>query len=278
MNILSTVITLLALATTPTEEDFLERMSREHAGDLPLPSSMALEGAAGESVDSQTVQYAELDGTAIEGYLARPASGEPKAAMIVIHEWWGLNDNIRSMANLFAAEGWAALAVDLYEGESASDPAQARSLMQKAGQSRERLQENLRQARRWLADELGVERVGVIGWCFGGGWSLGTALLLGDEIDASVVYYGWVTTDPEELASLTAPVMGHFGAEDSGIPLDGVRQFEAALETVGKSAGVFIYDGAAHAFANPSGTRFNEEAALAAWERTLAFLHENLDG
>ncbi len=277
MSILSTALALFALASTPTEEDFLKRMAHEHAGDSPVPSSMALAGE-GSDAHGKAVQYAELDGQAIEGYLALPAEGEPKAAMIVIHEWWGLNDNIRSMANLFADEGWAALAVDLYEGESASDAGGARSLMQKAGQNRERLEENLRQARQWLSDDLGIEKVGVIGWCFGGGWSLGTALMLGDEIDASVVYYGWVTTDPEELASLTAPVMGHFGADDGGIPLDGVRAFESALETVGRSAGVFIYEGADHAFANPSGTRFNEEAAAEAWKRTLAFLHENLDG
>lgn len=273
-----TAVALLALASTPAEDDYLARMAREHADDRPVPSAMVLEGAGGASLSTATVEYADLDGTTISGFLATPADGEVAGAVILVHEWWGLNDNIRTVAEMLAAEGWAALAVDLYEGESATDRDGAMRLMRAAGENEERLRENLRQARQWLGDELGVERVGVIGWCFGGGWSFNTALMLGDAIDASVIYYGWVTNDPGELAALTAPVMGHFGAEDGGIPVAGVRAFEQALDDLGKPAEIFIYEGANHAFANPSGTSFNADAAAEAWERTLAFLHAELDG
>ena len=266
------------IAETPAQDDYVDRMAREHAGDRPVPSPMVLEGAGGGAgLETVSVEYAVIDGTPIKGYLARPAQGEIRAAVIVIHEWWGLNDNIRVMAERLAAEGWAALAVDLYEGEVADDPDGARRLMMVSLGDTDRGAENLRQARQWLTDELGVSRVASIGWCFGGGWSLQTALLLGDEIDATVIYYGRLVTDPTELAALTAPVLGHFGSEDQGIPISGVHQFEQALDELGKPSEVFIYQGAHHAFANPSGTRFDADAATEAWSRTTTFLHSHLD-
>ena len=267
----------LGIADTPGQDDYLARMAQEHEGDRPVPSPMLLEGAGGGPLETIAVEYAVLDGTPIKGYLARPASGEIDAAVIVIHEWWGLNDNIRLMAERLAAEGWAALAIDLYEGEVAEDSDNARRLATAARDNAGRGADNVRQAREWLANELGVSRVGVIGWCFGGGWSLRTALMLGDEIDAAVIYYGRLETDPEQLASLTAPVMGHFGSEDGGIPVDSVHAFEKALDGLGKPAEVFIYEGAHHAFANPSGTRFKADAAIQAWERTTGFFHGQLD-
>ena len=119
-------------------------------------------------------------------------------------------------------------------------------------------------------------RVGSVGWCFGGGWSLRTGLLLGDDLDAAVIYYGRPVTDPAELAPLTAPVLGIFGELDGGIPVESVREFEAAMKKAGKAASIHIYPDADHAFANPSGTRYNEEAADDAWQKTLAFFDEHL--
>ena len=150
------------------------------------------------------------------------------------------------------------------------------ALMRAAQENAERLRENLRQARAWLGEELGVDKVGVIGWCFGGGWSLQTALMLGDEIDATIIYYGRLVTEPEALEPLTSPVLGIFGAEDQGIPIDSVRAFEAALGDLGKPAAIHVYEGADHAFANPSGTRYNAEAAEDAWMKTVSFLAGNL--
>ncbi len=118
----------------------------------------------------------------------------------------------------------------------------------------------------------------MVGWCFGGGWSLRTALLLGPEIDAAVIYYGRPVTEPDQLAPLQAPLLGHFGALDDGIPVDRVRELEAALAALGKEAAIHIYEEADHAFANPSGTRYNEAAAELAWERTLAFFDRHLRG
>jgi carboxymethylenebutenolidase len=259
-----------------------DRMSREHQGDKPVPAAateearQTAEPPASELV-SQRVVYATLDGREVTGYLARPAdhpTGLP--GIIVIHEWWGLNDNVETMARMLARPGYAALAVDLYGGKAAEDADGARTLMGAVQPAA--AEANLRQAHDYLTDQLKAPRVGVLGWCFGGGWSLKTALLLPDQIDAAVIYYGHLETDRDRLATLKMPILGLFGAEDQGIPVAQVREFEATLKALGKDADIRIYDGAGHAFANPSGTRYQPEAAKDAWERTLAFLAKNLKG
>jgi dienelactone hydrolase len=253
----------------------VERMASEHTGDRPLPSGAVQAPAA--PVTTERVDYATLDGRQVSGYLARPADAPASApGLIVIHEWWGLNDNIRAMAERLAGEGYVALAVDLYEGETAEDPERARELATATRERVARLRDNLRQARAYLAESAGASKVGAIGWCFGGGWSLDTALQLGEGIDAAVIYYGRLVTDEAALAALRAPVLGIFGSEDRGIPVESVRAFETALERLGKAAEVHVYEGADHAFANPSGTRYDARAAGDAWARTMAFLRTQL--
>ncbi len=274
-----TALTLLAAAGhagQPSEEAWLDRMSAEHAGDAPV-ASPAAETPPRLEVVGEPVEYARLGGDgekAVRGYLSGPREGDD-FAVIVIHEWWGLNDNIRAMADRLAGEGYLALAVDLYEGESASDREGASRLARAAGERTARVEDNLRQAIAFLEGR-GAKRIGVIGWCFGGGWSLKTGLLAGDRVQAVVVYYGRVTSDKESLASLSAPVLGIFGGQDTGIPVDGVRAFEAALAGLGKPAEIHVYPEAGHAFANPSGTRYREADAEDAWAKTLAFFAKHL--
>ena len=123
----------------------------------------------------------------------------------------------------------------------------------------------------------GAPRVASLGWCFGGGWSLNTALLFPEDLDAAVIYYGQVTDDETRLSPLEVPILGLFGSEDRGIKVDSVRRFEAALERLGKNYEIHVYEGAGHAFANPSGNNFNAEYADDAWRRTLDFLRGHLD-
>ncbi len=270
------VITLLvaAPALARAQEDLVERMGREHADDTPVASPAAQIEPAVE-VSGTEVTYARIADTRIRGYLVRPAGEGPFPGVIVIQEWWGLNDNIRSMADRLAGEGYLALAVDLYEGEVATDRDGATRLMRASMERTERLEENLRQAHGYLIAE-GATSVGAIGWCFGGGWSLRTAILLGDKLDAAVIYYGRVLTEADDLAPIRAPVLGLFGENDRGIPADSVRAFESTMLELNKAVDVHIYPDADHAFANPSGTRYNEAAAGDAWERTLAFFAEHL--
>ncbi len=117
--------------------------------------------------------------------------------------------------------------------------------------------------------------IGVIGWCFGGGWALQTALLL-PKLDAAVIYYGELVTDSQALKKLETPVLGIFGAKDQGIPVEKVRSFETALKSLGKTAEIYIYENAGHAFANASGDRYVPEAAADAWQKTTRFLNQHL--
>lgn len=269
-------IAVLMAACGPSEEkgDFIDRMSMEHEGDKPVQNK-ATELSQANEVTGQEVTYATVNGKEVTGYLAQPENtGGNTPGIIVIHEWWGLNDNIRMMADKLAGEGYSALAVDMYYGKVAesSDSAgtYARSVDQEEGI------DNLTQAYGYLAEQQGAENIGVIGWCFGGGWSLQAALAHPEKIDATVIYYGRLVTDSEQLQKLQMPVLGIFGAEDEGIPPETVREFESALNQSGVSNSIHIYEGAGHAFANPSGTRYKEDAAEDAWQKTVSFLQENL--
>lgn len=264
------LLALVAAAGLASDKDteYAEAMAREHAGDVPVAAAAggaATAGARGELVD--------YDG--FKGYLVRPA-GAPRGALIVIHEWWGLNENIREMSHRLAAAGYVALAVDIYDGQAAASAEEARALMSVAMADPARADAHLRSAFRRLGEEPGVERIGSIGWCFGGALSLRTALLLPEELDAAVIYYGRLVTEPELLAPLRMPILGIFGGQDRGIPVESVRRFESVLQALGKTAEIVIYEDADHAFANPSGTRYAPEAAADAWQRTLAFLAEQL--
>jgi carboxymethylenebutenolidase len=260
-----------------TDDDYANRMGREHDEDAPVPGAASLEGSPAMDIESETVTYATVEGTEIKGHLARPVGSEGfLPGIIVIQEWWGLNDNIRTMADKLAGEGYTALAVDLYNGQVAEDADKAQELMRAAMGNVAAAQDNLKQAYSYLENEHSAPKVGTIGWCFGGAWSLNSALMLPDEIDATVIYYGRLETDPEKLKALGMPILGIFGAEDQGIPLDMVKAFESALDTLGKDATIHIYEGADHAFANPSGSHYEPVAAQDAWQKTLDFFAKHL--
>ena len=247
-----------------------------HAHDSPVPTPAA-STAPRRAVTGDEVVYGRDGESELRGYLARPVDAGPGTpGLIVIHEWWGLNDNIRQAAERLAGEGYIALAVDLYGGQSASIPKEAIKLMSGLMANTDRADENLRQAHRYLDEEIGAPRVGSIGWCLGGRWSLRTAVLLPDSLDAAVMYYGTVTTDESELAPLQMPVMGNFAESDPIIPLESVEQFTATMQRLGKVVDVKVYNGAKHAFANPSGMAYDAVAAEDAWERSTAFLEAHL--
>ena len=272
----TSLLVLFACQSPDADEAYADRMNREHTDDTPIASA-AVTGADTLNVNGEDVVYATVSGTEVIGYLVRPNDAtEGLPGVIVIQEWWGLNDNIRVMAEKIAALGYTALAVDLYSGQVAEDRDAAYQYMTEAMENEAELVDNLTQAYAYLTDEHGASRVGSIGWCFGGGWSLRTALALPDELDAAVIYYGQLDTDPGHLETLQMPILGLFGEDDGGIPVDQVREFETVLNDLGKEAEVHIYPNANHAFANPSGGRYNAEAAEDAWSRTIVFLAEYL--
>lgn len=277
------LLVLLATACGKKSDDagdaaYADRMAQQHRTDSPAPSPAARAETAAPT-RSQTVRYATVNGREVNGYLAYPASAEGGLpAVLVFHEWWGLNDNIKSMADQLAGQGYVALAADLYSGRVATQPEAARALMEEALNDRDAMGQNLRQAHAYLKEQIKATRVGTIGWCFGGAVSLRTALIVPDLVDATVIYYGHVGGDAETLQPLQAPVLGLFGSADAGIPVESVRQFEQTLKNLGKSVTIHVYEGAGHAFANPSGGNYKADAAADAWARSLAFLAEHLKG
>ena len=272
---LSLLLLLLPATARADERATMDRMAQEHEHDKPAATQAAKEEPS-QPVTGEEVAYGEVGGKPVHGYLAAPSAAKgPLPGLIVIHEWWGLNDNIRAMTRRLAGEGYRALAVDLYGGEKADSPDAAMKLVNGVMQNRAAAEENLRRAAAFLEGK-GAKPLGVIGWCFGGGWSLATALLVPDKIAATVIYYGHLETDPAKLATLKSPILGLFGAEDKSIPAAGVQEFESALKKLGKPIEVKIYDGAGHAFANPSGGNYRPEAAKDAWQRTTAFFARHL--
>ncbi len=256
-------------------QDTVEAMSREHADDEAVPSGAAA-GEPEAAVVSEQLAYAEVGDTLVQGYFAAPTTMvEPLPAVIMIHEWWGLNDNIRAMADKLAGEGYMVLAVDLYGGRVADNAAGARALMTELVENQALAEENLRQAYAFL-QEVGAPGVASLGWCLGGHWSLRSALLLSSELDAAVMYYGQVILDEAALSALQAPLLGLFAAEDTGIRLGNVESFGETLEALGKDATIKIYPGVGHAFANPTGNNYDATAAEDAWSETLAFLTAHL--
>lgn len=267
-----------ANTATDSSADQSERLFAAHQGDRPVATELTAV-APSQPVLAGAVTYGTTaDGQPIRGYLARPAEQfEPSPAIIVIHEWWGLNDNIATMTRRLAGEGYTALAVDLYNGAVAETPAKARELVGTVRDELAAAQANLRQAHDYLETQQQAPTVASLGWCFGGTWSLNTALLLPQTLDAAVIYYGGgITTDPEQLQTLAMPIIGFFGANDRNPSPKTVAKFEQVLKDLGKSVEVHLYEGAGHAFANPSGTNYVEAAAMDAWEKTLAFLATHL--
>lgn len=282
MTLLTSILTLTLLpaAARANEADVkadAARMAQEHQHDKPVATQAAMQEPA-RPVSAEEVTYGDVGGKPAHGYVARPKDAKgPLPGLVVIHEWWGLNDNIRAMTRRLAGEGYQALAVDLYGGATADTPDAATKLMNGVLGNTAAAQDNLKKAVAYLKGK-GAKKIGVIGWCFGGGWSLQTALLAPNDINATVIYYGRLETDPAKLAPLKSPVIGFFGATDNSIPAATVHAFEAELKKQGKPVEVHIYEGAGHAFANPSGGNYRPEAAKDSWAKTTAFLARYLKG
>jgi carboxymethylenebutenolidase len=261
---------------SPSDTRFVAAMAREHAHDAPVATPATLP-APQQQVRAQMVVYDTVNGKPVQGFMAWPARGPRNMpAVVMIHEWWGLNDNIKQMAQRLAGEGYRVLAVDMYNGQVATTPQEAQTYMREVTSNTGRGVSNLRSAAEFLRRRQRASKVGVVGYCFGGAWSLQTALIMPEEIDAAVMYYGRVVNDRERLAALDAPLLGIFGAEDRSIPVADVRQMETTLKELGKTVEIQVYEGAGHGFANPSGQGYNAAAADQAWARTTGWFAQHL--
>ncbi len=221
------------------------------------------------------------------GYLVYPSNATSGAtinkipAVIMVHEWWGINDNIRTMANTLAKQtGFVVLAVDLFKGQSTKDPTQAMKLVKTVTTNPQEALSNLQAAVKYLSSLpfVNSSKIASIGWCFGGGQSLQLALHSNQHpLVASILYYGTpLVTDKQELSNIKWPVLGFFGDHDQSIPLSQIDSFKSALNTDGITNQIYIYKGLGHAFANPSGSNYAPQQTSDAWDKTLTFLKKYL--
>ena len=227
------------------------------------------------AAESKTVSYKSGD-EIVRGILYTPAGKGPFPGLIVIHEWWGLNDWVKEQASKLADQGYAALAVDLYRGKVATTPDEAHQIMR--GVPEDRAQRDLHAAFEFLASQANVknDRIGAIGWCMGGGYSLDVALHE-PTLAADVINYGHLATDPEALKKINAPILGIFGAQDKGITPGDVHKFGETVSQLGKKIDIKIYDDAGHAFENPNNKDgYRAGDAADAWHLITDFLAVNL--
>jgi carboxymethylenebutenolidase len=224
----------------------------------------------------QNVTFPSNGGQA-HGYLAQPASGSGPG-VILIQEWWGLDDHIADLADRLAGEGFVTLAPDLFGGRVAHDSDEAGRMMSEL--PAEQAARDLGGAVDYLLglDSVTSSKVGAVGFCMGGGFVLMLAAQQGDKIGAAVPFYGVGQGVPDSFASITAPVQGHYGELDAFYPVDAARAQEAQMRRETQSTVEFFYYPAGHAFHNDKdrlGT-YDEESARLAWTRTVEFLHQHL--
>jgi carboxymethylenebutenolidase len=221
----------------------------------------------------RNVEFASNGGRA-SGYLSAPGSGP---GVLVIQEWWGLNSHVRSLVDRFAAEGFAALAPDLYHGQQTREPDEAGKLLMALNV--EQAARDLRGAASYLLGQGGASggRVGVVGFCMGGQLALYAGTVAPDQVGAVVDFYGIHPNVKPDWSKLQAPVLGLFAEKDSYVTSEAVRDLEEQLRAAGKQIETHVYPGVDHAFLNDERPEvYSPDAASDAWRRTLSFLRAHL--
>ena len=224
---------------------------------------------------SKDVSYKSGDET-VKGILYAPEGKGQFPGILVIHEWWGLNDWVKEQAAKLSDQGYVTLALDLYRGKVAATPDEAHEIMR--GVPEDRAKRDLHAAFEFLKAQPNVKKdhIGSIGWCMGGGYSLDVALQE-PGLKADVINYGHLVTEPSSVEKINASVLGIFGAQDRGIPVDDVKKFESLLKEKGKKVEIVIYPDAGHAFENPNNKAgYRAEDAADAWKRTVEFFSNRL--
>jgi carboxymethylenebutenolidase len=240
-----------------------------------LLSSICLFAVTAFVAESRNVSYKSGDET-VNAVMYTPPGKGPFPALVVIHEFLGLNDWVKEQASKLADQGYVALAIDLYRGKVATTPDEAHEIMR--GVPEDRASRDLLAASSYLRSQKNVDpkRVGSIGWCMGGGYSLNLAVS-DPNLKAAVINYGHLATDDATLKKINASILGIFGGQDRGISVADVNKFEAQLKALGKTAEIHIFPDAGHGFENPNNKQgYRADDAAQAWKLTVDFLARNL--
>ena len=207
------------------------------------------------------------------GYLATPSSGKGPG-VLVIQEWWGLADHIKRVCDRFAAEGFSALAPDMYHGKTATEPDEAGKLFMALNIAQ--AEKDLRGAAKVLAEHSSTPKIGVVGFCMGGQLAL-FAATLNSNVGACVNFYGVHPNVKPDYSKLSGPVLGLFAEKDGFVTPQTARDVDAAIKKAGKQSEIHIYPNVDHAFFNDdNAAAYNKPAAEDAWKRTLGFFKANL--
>jgi len=227
------------------------------------------------AAESHEVSYRSGNET-VHAILYKPAGDGPFPALVVIHEWWGLNDWVKQQADLYAQLGYVALAIDLYRGQVATTPDEAHEIMR--GVPEDRAQRDLLAATAYLRslETVNPKHVGAIGWCMGGGYALDLAVA-DPKLRVAVINYGHLATDDATLKKIHADILGIFGGQDRGIPPASVKKFEAQMKALHKKVEIHIFPDAGHAFENPNNKQgYRKDDAEQAEKIAEEFLAKNL--
>ena len=224
--------------------------------------------------NSKEVKYMS-DKDTVLGYISMPAGEGKHPAILLVHEWWGLTDWMKGNADMFAKKGYVALCVDLFRGKVTNKPDEAMKLV--GAMNKEQGIKDLKAAYNYLKSlpEVNSNKIGSIGWCFGGGYSLQSAINI-PELKAVVICYGQLTDDQKEIEKIKAPLLAIYGTDDKNIPPDVVDKFEKSAKKLGKKIKVYEYPGAKHAFMNSTGTAYNKEETPKAWKEINTFFDLHL--
>ena len=266
INYLSLILFLILLASCTQQQ-----IQNVQENPNKVRNVEILKNGDTSGIEVQNINY----GPAV-GFLAMPKEEGVYPGVVMIHEWWGLNDNIKEMARSLAAEGYVVLAVDLFDGKIAKDANEAGQLITPINKNPEEAIKNMKAAIQFLKNQKNVnkELIASMGWCFGGGMSM--QLALNEKLAATVIYYGRLETNETKLSAIKWPVLGIFGDKDQAIPVESARQFNKTLDKLKIENEIYIYKGVGHAFANPSGINYAPEETKDAWKKTLDFLDRNL--
>lgn len=231
-----------------------------------IGSKMIASGSA--EVSAQDINY--FGNT--KGYYAYPKVDGDYPGVVMMHEWWGLNSNIRDMARILASNGYRVLAVDLFDGKVAQNMQEAQKYVSDINEKVAIT--NMNSAKQFLISKKAT-KIGALGWCFGGGQTLQFSMA-SKGLSATVLYYGTPSTDSAKLKNITWPLLGFFGDQDTSIPVASVSSFKKALDDLKIINEIYIYKGVGHAFANPTGPNYAETETKDAWTKTINFLEKYL--
>ena len=271
-------VALVGVAACTTDSESPPAAVTPSSAERPAVDEPRSDGEASREVVAESLAYGEVDDNLVYGHFAIPADMvEPLPAVVVVHDWWGLNDAVRATAERLASQGYIVLAVDMFAGATADVSTEARKLEIAVLENPQLALDNLAQASDFLRNVAGAPATAILGYGFGGSWALNAVLDNGDGLGAVAMFYGQVSSDERRLAGLNVPLLGFFAESDRAVPAAAVERFEEVLTELGKEHDIQMINGVRRGFANVQSENFDSQADQESWERLVGFLSATLN-